>query len=98
MLNYQRNSLAYLLKKFCDLDVDKSFQAADWRIRYGGEEMRRNGEEEQRNLDIEEERNSDRERRKRRGKCKRGTKIEKTLRERSKREKHIKDVASAGEG
>lgn len=33
VLNYQRNSLAYLLKKFCDLKVDKSFQAADWRIR-----------------------------------------------------------------
>lgn len=32
-MNYQRNSLAYLLKKFCDLTVDKSFQAADWRIR-----------------------------------------------------------------
>lgn len=32
-LNYARLSLAYLLKHYCELDVDKTFQLADWRIR-----------------------------------------------------------------
>ncbi|XP_011189712.2 exosome component 10 [Zeugodacus cucurbitae] len=32
-LNYARLSLSYLLKHYCDLDVDKTFQLADWRIR-----------------------------------------------------------------
>lgn len=32
-LGFPRLSLAYLLKYYCDLDVDKIFQLADWRIR-----------------------------------------------------------------
>lgn len=32
-LNYSRLSLAFLLKHHCDIDVDKGFQLADWRIR-----------------------------------------------------------------
>lgn len=32
-LNFARLSLAYLLKHFCNVDADKSFQLADWRIR-----------------------------------------------------------------
>lgn len=32
-LNLARLSLAYLLKQYCRLDVDKTFQLADWRIR-----------------------------------------------------------------
>lgn len=32
-LGFPRLSLAYLLKNYCDLDVDKTFQLADWRIR-----------------------------------------------------------------
>ncbi|XP_053970145.1 exosome component 10 [Anastrepha ludens] len=32
-LNYARLSLSYLLKHYCDLEVDKTFQLADWRIR-----------------------------------------------------------------
>lgn len=33
-LNLARLSLAFLLKQFCHLDVDKTFQLADWRMRY----------------------------------------------------------------
>lgn len=29
-----RLSLAFLLKQYCQLDVDKTFQLADWRMRY----------------------------------------------------------------
>lgn len=32
-LGFARLSLAYLLKHFCDIDADKSFQLADWRMR-----------------------------------------------------------------
>lgn len=32
-LNLARLSLAFLLKQYCQLDVDKTFQLADWRIR-----------------------------------------------------------------
>ena len=33
VLNYGKYSLAYLLKKFCDVTANKQFQLADWRIR-----------------------------------------------------------------
>lgn len=33
VLEYPRFSLAYLLKKFCDVTADKQYQLADWRIR-----------------------------------------------------------------
>ncbi|XP_037948594.1 exosome component 10-like [Teleopsis dalmanni] len=33
LLNFSRLSLAYLLKHYCDIEVDKTFQLADWRIR-----------------------------------------------------------------
>ncbi|KAK3729819.1 hypothetical protein QZH41_016093, partial [Actinostola sp. cb2023] len=33
VLNYERFSLSYLLKKFCDVSADKQYQLADWRIR-----------------------------------------------------------------
>lgn len=29
-----RLSLAYLLKEYCQIEADKTFQLADWRIRY----------------------------------------------------------------
>lgn len=32
-LNFARLSLAFLLKHFCQIDADKSFQLADWRMR-----------------------------------------------------------------
>uniref|UniRef100_A0A1A9ULZ2 Exosome complex component 10 homolog n=1 Tax=Glossina austeni TaxID=7395 RepID=A0A1A9ULZ2_GLOAU len=32
-LNYARLSLAFLLKIYCDIEIDKTFQLADWRIR-----------------------------------------------------------------
>lgn len=32
-LNLSSLSLAYLLKSFCDIDANKQFQLADWRIR-----------------------------------------------------------------
>ncbi|XP_075147723.1 exosome component Rrp6 [Haematobia irritans] len=32
-LNFARLSLSYLLKHYCDKDIDKTFQLADWRIR-----------------------------------------------------------------
>ncbi|XP_005175610.2 exosome component 10 [Musca domestica] len=38
-LNFARLSLAYLLKHYCDKDVDKTFQLADWRIRPLPEEL-----------------------------------------------------------
>eukprot|EP01052_Picozoa_sp_SAG31_P023118 SAG31_NODE_1882_length_7000_cov_3.469932_2_plen_489_part_00 len=33
VLNLPRYSLAYLYKKYCDVDADKQYQLADWRIR-----------------------------------------------------------------
>ncbi|XP_076059999.1 exosome component Rrp6 [Oratosquilla oratoria] len=33
VLQYPHRSLAALLSKFCDIDVDKTYQRADWRIR-----------------------------------------------------------------
>lgn len=33
VLEYPRFSLAFLLKKFCDVTADKQYQLADWRIR-----------------------------------------------------------------
>ena len=33
VLGLQRFGLAYLLHQYCQLDVDKQFQLADWRIR-----------------------------------------------------------------
>ncbi|KNC29695.1 hypothetical protein FF38_05071 [Lucilia cuprina] len=32
-LNFARLSLAYLMKHYCDIEIDKTFQLADWRIR-----------------------------------------------------------------
>lgn len=32
-LNYGKYSLAFLLKKFCDVTANKQYQLADWRIR-----------------------------------------------------------------
>ena len=34
VLNYERFSLAFLLKKFCDVTANKQYQLADWRIRF----------------------------------------------------------------
>ncbi|GFR29338.1 hypothetical protein TNCT_245141, partial [Trichonephila clavata] len=39
VLHFAHLSLAYLLKHYCKLDVDKRFQLADWRIRPLPEEM-----------------------------------------------------------
>jgi len=33
LLNLSHHSLAFLLKHYCDITVDKKFQLADWRIR-----------------------------------------------------------------
>ncbi len=33
VLNMPRFSLAHLLKHYCDVDADKQYQLADWRIR-----------------------------------------------------------------
>lgn len=33
-LGYPRLSLAFLLQRFCNVNVEKHFQLADWRIRY----------------------------------------------------------------
>ena len=33
VLNFEKFSLAYLLKKFCDVTANKQYQLADWRIR-----------------------------------------------------------------
>lgn len=33
LLNYPQLSLAYLLKYYCNVDAQKHFQLADWRIR-----------------------------------------------------------------
>ncbi|XP_059611929.1 exosome component 10 [Phlebotomus argentipes] len=38
-LNFARVSLAYLLKHFCQIEADKTFQLADWRIRPLPEEL-----------------------------------------------------------
>lgn len=34
VLNYGKYSLAFLLKKFCDVTANKQYQLADWRIRF----------------------------------------------------------------
>jgi len=39
LLNFAHYSLAYLLKYYCNLEVNKKFQLADWRIRPLSEEM-----------------------------------------------------------
>lgn len=39
LLNYSHISLSYLVTKFCDFQLDKRFQLADWRIRPIPEEM-----------------------------------------------------------
>uniref|UniRef100_A0A6B2KXI9 Exosome complex component 10 n=1 Tax=Arcella intermedia TaxID=1963864 RepID=A0A6B2KXI9_9EUKA len=41
VLEYPFFSLAYLLKHFCKLDVDKKYQLADWRIRPLPDEMQK---------------------------------------------------------
>ena len=33
-LNEARYSLAHLLKKYCNVEAQKQYQLADWRIRY----------------------------------------------------------------
>ena len=33
VLNFEKYSLAHLLKKFCDVTANKQYQLADWRIR-----------------------------------------------------------------
>ncbi|KAH3824917.1 hypothetical protein DPMN_126776 [Dreissena polymorpha] len=33
VLNCARFSLAYMLQQYCDVDADKQYQMADWRIR-----------------------------------------------------------------
>ncbi|XP_055850996.1 exosome component 10 [Episyrphus balteatus] len=38
-LNFARLSLAYLLKHYCEIEADKTFQLADWRIRPLPEEL-----------------------------------------------------------
>lgn len=38
-LQFARLSLAFLLKHYCDIDADKTFQLADWRIRPLPEEL-----------------------------------------------------------
>lgn len=38
-LNFARLSLAYLMKHYCDIEIDKTFQLADWRIRPLPEEL-----------------------------------------------------------
>lgn len=38
-LNFARLSLSYLLKHYCNIDADKTFQMADWRIRPLPEEL-----------------------------------------------------------
>ncbi|KAK2552699.1 Exosome component 10, partial [Acropora cervicornis] len=39
VLNYGKYSLAFLLKKFCDVTANKQYQLADWRIRPLPQEM-----------------------------------------------------------
>ena len=39
VLAFPRFSLAYLLKHYCDIDADKQYQVADWRIRPLPDEM-----------------------------------------------------------
>jgi exosome complex exonuclease RRP6 len=39
LLNFPHLSLSYLLKHYCNLEPDKKFQLADWRIRPLNEEM-----------------------------------------------------------
>ena len=38
-LNFARLSLAYLMKHYCGIEIDKTFQLADWRIRPLPEEL-----------------------------------------------------------
>jgi exosome complex exonuclease RRP6 len=35
VLNMSRHSLAHLLQVYCNVQADKQYQLADWRIRYG---------------------------------------------------------------
>lgn len=39
MLEFPKFSLQYLLKFICDVDIDKKYQVADWRIRPVPSEM-----------------------------------------------------------
>ncbi|KAI8097670.1 ribonuclease H-like domain-containing protein [Halteromyces radiatus] len=39
LLEFPHHSLAYLLKKYCNVDADKKYQLADWRIRPLPKEM-----------------------------------------------------------
>ncbi|CAO3633319.1 unnamed protein product [Cunninghamella blakesleeana] len=39
VLDFPHHSLAYLLKRYCNVDADKKYQLADWRIRPLPEEM-----------------------------------------------------------
>ncbi|CAO3629496.1 unnamed protein product [Cunninghamella echinulata] len=39
VLDFPHHGLAYLLKKYCNVDADKKYQLADWRIRPLPEEM-----------------------------------------------------------
>ena len=34
VLDFGKHSLAHLLKHYCDVDADKKYQLADWRLRY----------------------------------------------------------------
>ena len=38
---FPRFSLAWLLKHFCEIDADKQYQLADWRVRPLTAEMRK---------------------------------------------------------
>ncbi len=33
VLAFEQHSLAHLLRKYCNIRVDKSYQRADWRVR-----------------------------------------------------------------
>ena len=33
VLGFEQHSLAHLLRKYCNIRVDKSYQQADWRVR-----------------------------------------------------------------
>jgi len=50
LLNFAHYSLAYLLKHYCNLEVNKKFQLADWRIRPLNEEMLRYAREDTHHL------------------------------------------------
>uniref|UniRef100_M4BE86 HRDC domain-containing protein n=1 Tax=Hyaloperonospora arabidopsidis (strain Emoy2) TaxID=559515 RepID=M4BE86_HYAAE len=50
LLQYQRFSLAYLLKRHCNIDADKQYQLADWRTRPLSKNMVRYAREDTRYL------------------------------------------------